>query len=187
MHVWARLQLSFCFCSPQTYMQADKQFFSNVLWRVHFAHSAYCTFKSVFLKFETCVLFFLLNGSAATFCCYLCAEHLLILGCLKFERIISQYEHKTQKKTVFCPCSLKIEMPFLPDRSNVICRNGRHKRAEYISDYFTGFCLCFIFFTSQLTDSYDFQMGEQERAWERKINWIQKISITLMNAPCWDS
>lgn len=40
--------------------------------------------------------------------------------------------------------------------------------AEYISHYFTGFCLCcfiylFIYFTSQLTDSYDLQMGEQER------------------------
>lgn len=93
-------------------MQADKQFFSNVLWRTHFAHSTYCTFKGVFLKFEPCVLFFLLNGSAATFCCYLCAEHLLILGCLKFECIISQHENKNQKKAVFCPCSLKIEMPF---------------------------------------------------------------------------
>lgn len=41
-----------------------------------------------------------------------------------------------------------------------------------------------VFSTPQLTDSYDFQMGEQERAGERRINWIQKISITLMNAPC---
>lgn len=31
---------------------------------------------------------------------------------------------------------------FSPDRSNVIYRNRRHKQAECINDYFTGFCLC---------------------------------------------
>lgn len=70
----------------------------NVLRRVDFAHSADRTFKGVFFRFFSSLCFFLLNGSAATFCCYLCAEHLLILGCLKFECIISQHENKTQKK-----------------------------------------------------------------------------------------
>lgn len=77
---------------------------------------------------------------------------------------------------------------FLPDRSNIISRNRRHKRVlNTLVITSQAFCVVFFFFfleTPRLTDSYDFQMGEQERAGEGRINWIQKISITLMNAPC---
>lgn len=105
---------------------------------------------------------------------------------LKPECIISKVHGiKTKNKHLFLIYSLRIHV-FLPDRSNIIYGNSKYKPAEYISDYFTGFCLCFS--TPQLTDSYNFQMGEQEREGERRgerrINWIQKISITLMNAPC---
>lgn len=93
--------------------------------------------------------------------------------------------HQNKKKHLFILYCLHIRV-FVPGRSNIIYGNGKYKPAEYISDYFTALCLCFP--TLPLTDSYDFQMGEQERAGERRgegrINWIQKISITLMNAPC---
>lgn len=99
---------------------------------------------------------------------------------MKPECIISWHQ-KQKNKHLFLLYSLYIHV-VLPDRSNIIYGNRKYKPAEYISDYFTGFCLCFSM--PQLTDSYDFQMGEQEQAGERRINWIQKISITLMNAPC---
>lgn len=117
---------------------------------------------------------------------FMCRTRFMTLGRLKPECIISKvHAIKTKNKHLFLLYSLHIHV-FLPDRSNIIYGNSKYKPAEYISDYFTGFCLCFS--TPQLTDSYDFQMGEQERAGERqgerRINWIQKISITLMNAPC---
>lgn len=127
-----------------TWMQINS-FPSNVMWHIDFAHSAYCTFKGIFFKVCT-VFFFLLNGSAASFCCYLCAEHFIIPRCLKFKCIISQHGNKSRKKAVFCLCSLKYKWPF--------CRTAAMSFAkmEGISGLNTlavisGFCLCrFIFF-----------------------------------------
>lgn len=141
-------------------MQADKQFSSDVLW--HIAHSAYCTFKGVgfFLKFQTCVVFFLLNGSAATFCCYLCAEHLLILDC--FEIWVYNFTAWKQIPEKGCVLSLLSE-----NRNAFFCRTAAMSfaemegisEAEYISHYFTGFCLCcFIYLFIYFYFAVDWQL-----------------------------